>query len=98
MNRLTTSTAMANAGRNIRCNAIAPGLMDTPMAIEGIAAARGMPVEDLRAERNARVPLGKRMGTAEDTANAALFLASNEARFITGEILRVDGGAGIRIG
>ncbi|MAK64221.1 MAG: 3-oxoacyl-ACP reductase [Maricaulis sp.] len=98
VNRLTTSTAMANAGRNIRCNAIAPGLMDTPMAIEGIAAARGMPVEDLRAERNARVPLGKRMGTAEDTANAALFLASNEARFITGEILRVDGGAGIRIG
>ncbi|WP_203291535.1 SDR family NAD(P)-dependent oxidoreductase [Maricaulis parjimensis] len=98
VNRLTTSTAMANAGRNIRCNAIAPGYMDTPMAIEGIARARNIPVEDLRAERNARVPLSKQMGTAEDTANAALFLASDEARFITGEILRLDGGAGARIG
>lgn len=98
VNRLTTSTAMANASRNIRCNAIAPGYMDTPMAIEGIARARGIPVDALRTERNARVPLNKQMGTAQDTANAALFLASDEARFITGEILRVDGGAGARIG
>ena len=46
----------------------------------------------------ARVPLRGKMGTAWDTAYAALFLASDEAQFITGEILRVDGGMGTRIG
>jgi NAD(P)-dependent dehydrogenase (short-subunit alcohol dehydrogenase family) len=98
LNRLTLSVANANAGRMIRCNAILPGLMDTPMAITGIATATGKDIDELRAERGARVPLGKRMGTAEDTANAALFLASDEARFITGVLLPVDGGMAARIG
>lgn len=98
LNRLTLSVANANAGRMIRCNAILPGLMDTPMAIVGIATATGKDIDELRAERGARVPLGKRMGTAEDTANAALFLASEEARFITGVLLPVDGGMAARIG
>jgi NAD(P)-dependent dehydrogenase (short-subunit alcohol dehydrogenase family) len=98
VNRLTTSIAVANARHLIRCNAIMPGLMDTPMAVAGIAAARGKSQQEVREERNARVPLGGRMGTAWDTAYAALFLASDEAKFITGAILPVDGGMSVRIG
>jgi len=98
VNKLTTTTAAANARYLIRCNAILPGLMDTPMAIEGNAAARGESVEAIRAARAARVPLGGRMGDAWDTAHAALFLASDEARFITGVLLPVDGGMSVRVG
>ena len=98
VNRLTTSVAQSNARYGIRCNAIAPGLMDTPMAVSGIATASGRTVAEVRAERDSRVPLRGRMGTAWDTAYAALFLASDEARFITGAILPVDGGMGGRIG
>lgn len=92
VNRLTQSTALANGKYGIRVNAIAPGLMDTPMAIEGIAKARGLDRDVLRAERAARVPLLAQMGDAWDTAYAALFLCSDEAKFITGVILPVDGG------
>ncbi len=98
MNRLTTSVAIGNAKYGIRCNAIAPGLMDTPMAVSGGAAARGLDTATVRAERNRTVPLNRTMGTGWDTAHAALFLASDEARFITGAILPVDGGAGVRVG
>lgn len=98
VNRLTTSIAQANARKGIRCNAIMPGFMDTPMAVAGIAAARGESQAEVRARRDAQVPLGGKMGTAWDTAYAALFLASDEARFITGAILPVDGGMGVRIG
>jgi NAD(P)-dependent dehydrogenase (short-subunit alcohol dehydrogenase family) len=98
VNRLTTATAQANARYGVRCNAILPGLMDTPMAISGIAEARGESTDAVRAARNATVPLGGKMGTAWDTANAALFLASDEARFITGVLLPVDGGMSVRVG
>jgi NAD(P)-dependent dehydrogenase (short-subunit alcohol dehydrogenase family) len=98
VNRLTTSVAAANAKHGVRCNAIMPGLMDTPMAVAGIAQARGETQAAVRERRNAQVPLGGKMGTAWDTAYAALFLASDEAKFITGAILPVDGGMGVRIG
>lgn len=98
VNRLTTSVAQGNAGKGVRCNAIAMGLMDTPMAVAGIAAASGQEQQAVRDARNARVPLGGKMGTALDTAYAALFLASDEARFITGTVLFVDGGMSSRIG
>ena len=98
VNRLTTSIAQANAGKGVRCNAVAMGLLDTPMAVAGIASASGQEQQAVREARNARVPLGGKMGTAWDTAYAALFLASDEARFITGTVLFVDGGMSTRIG
>ena len=98
VNRLTTSVAQSNASKGVRCNAITPGFMDTPMAVAGIAAASGQTQAEVRATRDARVPLRGKMGTGWDTAYAALFLASDEAAFITGAILPVDGGMGVRIG
>lgn len=98
VNAITHQLALANAKHGIRVNAIMPGLMDTPMAIEGISKARGIPKEQLRKERDAQVPLGAKMGTAWDIAYASLFLASDEAKFITGVILPVDGGQSARIG
>jgi len=79
-------------------NTIMPGLIDTPMAIEGMSAARGISRADLRAERNAQVPLKGGMGTAWDIAYAALFLHSDEAKFVTGVVLPVDGGQSARVG
>ena len=98
VNRLTTSVAQSNARYGVRANAIMMGYMDTPMAVSGIASASGRSTAEVRAERDARVPLRGKMGTAWDTAYAALFLASDESQFITGEVLRVDGGMGTRIG
>ena len=98
VNRLTTSIAQANARYGIRCNAIMLGLVDTPMAVGGIAAARGVPTDQVRRERDERVPLRGGMGDAWDTAFAALYLASDESRFVTGAVLPVDGGTTIRIG
>jgi NAD(P)-dependent dehydrogenase (short-subunit alcohol dehydrogenase family) len=97
VNRLTTSVAAANAKYRVRCNAILPGLMDTPMAIVGISQASGRTQEETRAMRNARVPMGQ-MGTGWDTAHAALFLASDDAQFISGVLLPVDGGMSARVG
>ena len=98
VNRLTAHVAISQARHGIRCNAVQPGLIDTPMAVAGIAGASGRSQAEVRAERDARVPLGGKMGTAWDTAHAALFLASDDARFITGAVLPVDGGMGARIG
>lgn len=98
LNALTHALAIGNARFGIRVNAIMPGLIETPMAIESIAARRGIAKEDLVRERNARVPLRGKMGTAWDVAHAALFLASDEAQFITGVVLPVDGGQSVRIG
>jgi NAD(P)-dependent dehydrogenase (short-subunit alcohol dehydrogenase family) len=98
VNRLTMSVAQSNARYGIRANAIMMGFMDTPMAVSGIARATGRSTADVRAERDVRVPLRGKMGTGWDTAYAALFLASDEAQFITGEVLRVDGGMGNNMG
>jgi NAD(P)-dependent dehydrogenase (short-subunit alcohol dehydrogenase family) len=98
VNRLTTSVAQANARHGIRCNAILPGLMDTPMAVAGIAQNSGRTEQSVREARDAQVPLGGKMGSGWDTAYAALFLASDEAKFITGVLLPVDGGMSVRVG
>ena len=98
LNALTHSLAMGNARYGIRVNAIMPGLMNTPMAVEGLSAARGIPKEELIRQRDAQVPLCAKMGDAWDIAYASLFLASDEAKFITGVVLPVDGGQSARIG
>ena len=95
VNRLTASVAASNAKAGIRCNALMMGFIDTPMAVEGIARATGRPRDEVRAQRDAMVPLGGKMGTAWDTAYAALFFASDESKFITGAILPIDGGMGL---
>ncbi|MFX0028519.1 MAG: SDR family NAD(P)-dependent oxidoreductase [Candidatus Hermodarchaeota archaeon] len=98
VNSLTHQLAMRYAKNGIRVNAIMLGLMNTPMAIEGISKARGMDKQELIKMRNSMVPLKGGMGDAWDTAYAALFLASDEAKFITSVILRVDGGQASKIG
>ncbi len=94
---MTEQLAIQNAEYGIRANVILPGLMDTPMAVDRRAEAWGRPRAEVAAERDAKVPMGH-MGTAWDVARAALFLASDEAGYITGVALPVDGGRGCRIG
>jgi NAD(P)-dependent dehydrogenase (short-subunit alcohol dehydrogenase family) len=82
---LTKSVAVRYARENIRCNSIHPGTVDTPMMQELFKDP------EKKRERLDEVPLG-RLASARDVANAALFLASDEAGFITGAALPVDGG------
>jgi NAD(P)-dependent dehydrogenase (short-subunit alcohol dehydrogenase family) len=85
-------TAVEFAPKRIRVNTVVPGQMHTPMVEVRLAGQRcGGDVDALLASRVARIPLGF-MGDGRDTANAALFLASDEARFITGTEIVVDGG------
>jgi NAD(P)-dependent dehydrogenase (short-subunit alcohol dehydrogenase family) len=93
----TQQIAIQNAEFGVRANVILPGLMDTPMAVDTRARAGGKSRAEVAAGRDARVPLRHKMGTAWDVANAALFLASDEANFITGVALPVDGGALVHI-
>jgi NAD(P)-dependent dehydrogenase (short-subunit alcohol dehydrogenase family) len=93
----TQQIAIQNAEYGIRANVILPGLMDTPMAVDTRARHSGKSRAEVAAARDARVPLRHKMGTAWDVANAALFLASDEADFITGVALPVDGGALVHI-
>ena len=95
---MTEQVALQNAPHGIRVNCIQPGLMNTPMAVDARMDAWDMTREEVVAMRDAKVPLGGKMGNAWDVANAALFLVSDEARFITGVTLMVDGGAHCRIG
>ena len=94
----TQQVAIQNAEYGIRANAILPGLMDTPMAVDTRARRTNRGRAEVAAERDARVPLRHKMGTPWDVANAALFLASDEANFITGVALPVDGGGHVKIG
>ena len=92
VNQLTQSIALQYAPKNIRANCILPGFMNTPMIVEPLKNAYGSGgVEQMVQKRNAMVPMGK-MGDAWDVAYAALFLASDEAKYITGAQLVVDGG------
>ena len=94
----TEQLAYQNASYGIRANVILPGLMNTPMAVDTRAREFKKTRAEVEAERDAKVPLRKKMGTGWDVANAALFLASDEANFITGVTLPVDGGASVRRG
>jgi NAD(P)-dependent dehydrogenase (short-subunit alcohol dehydrogenase family) len=89
---LSRSVAIQYAARGIRCNTVIPGLMHTPLVEHRLARQiGGGDAAKLIADRNARVPVG-RMGDAWDVANAVLFLASDEARYITATEIVVDGG------
>ena len=94
----TEQLALQNAHYGIRANCILPGLMDTPMAVDTRARTSNRSRAEVAAERDAKVPLRGKMGTGWDVANAALFLASDEANFITGVALPVDGGSLVKIG
>ena len=88
----TRAIALQYAAKGIRANVILPGLMDTPMIVEPLKQAyAGGDIEEMRALRHAQCPMGH-MGDAWDVAKAALFLASDEARYITAAELAVDGG------
>lgn len=94
----TQQVAIQNATYGIRANVILPGLIDTPMAVDTRVRVIGKTRQQVADERNARVPLRHKMGSAWDVANAALFLASDEANFITGVTLVVDGGSALKVG
>lgn len=94
MNQMTRTTAVEFAARHVRVNAILPGLMKTPMVEHSAGLAQSYARGDVEAmwrARDAQVPMGH-MGDAWDVANAALFLASDESRYVTGIELVVDGG------
>jgi NAD(P)-dependent dehydrogenase (short-subunit alcohol dehydrogenase family) len=98
MNALTSSLAQAYAPDGVRVNAILPGLIDTPMGVDAVSEAYGLDRDRYAEARDAAVPLKGGMGSAWDVAHAALFLASDEARFVTGQLLAVDGGQSTRVG
>lgn len=98
VNGLTTALVVKCASYGVRVNAIMPGLMETPMAVDEPATTKSVSRDEVAAKRNAAVPLGGKQGSAWDVAYAALFLASDEAKFITGAILPVDGGLLLRRG
>ena len=96
VNQLTVGLAMQYARQGIRANAVMPGLMNTPLIHQQIAG-RYADAEAMVRERDAACPMG-RMGTGWDVANAAVFLASDEAGYVTGVCLPVDGGVSLRAG
>ena len=94
LNHLTASIALEYAKKGIRANAIMPGMMHTPHIEKAIVGQYASEAEMIE-KRNALCPTG-RMGTGWDIAKAAAFLASDEAEYITGQVLAVDGGISIR--
>jgi len=92
VNQLTQNIAVQYASKGVRANCVLPGLMNTPMIrqpLENVYGSGG--VEEMVRRRDESVPMGK-MGDAWDVAYASLFLASDEAKYITGALLVVDGG------
>ncbi len=92
LNQLTQNIAVQYAPKGIRANCVLPGLMDTPMIREPLKNVYGSGgIEEMIRLRNSQIPMGK-MGDCWDVAYASLFLASDEAKYITGASLVVDGG------
>lgn len=89
--QMMRTTAVLYASRGVRLNTVVPGLMGTPLVRRLADKYASGDYEGFVATRNAQVPMG-RMGDAWDVANATLFLASDEARYVTGTELVVDGG------
>jgi NAD(P)-dependent dehydrogenase (short-subunit alcohol dehydrogenase family) len=89
--QLTQDIALQYAEKNIRANSILPGLMETPMIIDFSKKARPLDWEKLMETRRQQIPM-KKMGDAWDVAHASVFLASDEAKYITGAQIVIDGG------
>jgi NAD(P)-dependent dehydrogenase (short-subunit alcohol dehydrogenase family) len=89
--QFTSATAVIYAERGVRLNAVVPGLMATPYTVQMASRYADGDYDAFKATRDAQVPMG-RMGDAWDVANAAVFLVSDEARYITGQSIVVDGG------
>jgi NAD(P)-dependent dehydrogenase (short-subunit alcohol dehydrogenase family) len=96
---MTRTTAVEFASKHVRVNAILPGLMKTPMVEHSAGLAASYAAGDVEAmwrARDAQVPMGH-MGEAWDVANAALYLASDESKYVTGIELVVDGGVTLKM-
>ncbi|KAL2834388.1 hypothetical protein BDW59DRAFT_168664 [Aspergillus cavernicola] len=89
--QFTKATAVIYASRKVRLNVVTPGLIDTPLVQRLAEKYAGGRYEEFRKTRDQQVPMG-RMGTAWDVANSVLFLASDEAGYVTGGEIVVDGG------
>lgn len=94
---LTRNIAIQHAADGVRANCVLPGLMDTPLIRGPLVQAYGNDFDAMVEKRHAQVPMG-RMGDAWDTAYAALYLASDEARYVTGTEIIVDGGLTASVG
>lgn len=90
LNHFTRALAVRYAAQGVRANAVLPGVMDTPLVYKQLSG-NFEDVDKMKAARNAASPMGV-MGDAWDVAHAAAFLASDDARYITGVCLPVDGG------
>ena len=88
---LTREIAIEFASKGVRCNAVLPGMMRTPFVEASLTQAWGGDVEEMMQLRDAMIPIGKQ-GESWDVAHAALFLASDDAKYVTGASLVVDGG------
>jgi NAD(P)-dependent dehydrogenase (short-subunit alcohol dehydrogenase family) len=91
LNQLTRMVAVQHGPDGIRCNCILPGLIDSPRIYQAVLPAFGGDVQKMRASRSKAVPM-QRMGDVWDVANAALFFASDESKYVTGVMMPVDGG------
>ncbi|MCG3168598.1 MAG: Glucose 1-dehydrogenase 1 [Pseudomonadales bacterium] len=97
LHQLTRQIAMQYARQNIRANTVVPGMLETPMVVEPIRRQYGDTYEQVLEQRHRLCP-GGRMGDAHDVAWAALYLASDEAKFVNGIELLVDGGMSCQVG
>jgi NAD(P)-dependent dehydrogenase (short-subunit alcohol dehydrogenase family) len=97
VNSLTQTLAYDNAKYGVRVNLIMPGMLNTPNGVDVMAARKGVSRESVSAQRDTLVPLREKQGSAWDIAKASLFLHSDDADFITGVTLPVDGGQLMRV-
>ena len=91
VNQFTRAVAAQHGPQNIRCNAILVGTIDTPRASSQLQKVLQTDVENIRRQRSRSVPL-RRLGTPWEVASAAVFLASDEASYVSGVVMAVDGG------
>jgi len=96
INTLTQQLALEYAPKQIRVNSILPGYIYTPLVVKSLRDTYGGDVDEMIKKRDSICPMGK-MGTPWDVAYAALFLASDEAKYVTGVTLVVDGGMTLKM-